>query len=360
MNITLKHLLLFAALSSAAVLFVTRPALSGPPNNDINLLELSTDIADLAAKVSKGTVFLSVRRNDGRTTGFGRGTGFVVDAIQGTVVTNAHVVEDAPSAIVQFADGRRVTATVLGVDKKTDLAVLDIPAGASRFQLDWGNSDALRPGNLVMAVGSPLGLNGTTSLGVVSALGRKLDLVDDSYEDFIQFDAFIDRGSSGGPLVNMAGEVIGINTAIGGGDGRSEPMWRGIGYAIPTAIAKRYVADLATLGHVRRGFIGISANGYDAQHAELLGLDHLYGVTVVSVQKGGPADQAGITVNDVILEIQGREITSAMQVKTRIAALEPGSTAKVKLLSNRAFRTVRVTIGLRDNAEDDSSDASGG
>jgi serine protease Do len=351
MSITLKHLFVVAALSGAAAVFITHSAKSGPPNNDVNLLELSTDIADLAAKVSQGTVFLSVRRSDGRNSGFGRGTGFVVDSIKGTVVTNAHVVENASTAIVQFSDGRRVKGTVLGVDPKTDLAVLDIPAGFARKQLPWGDSDQLRPGNLVMAVGSPLGLNGTTSLGVVSALGRSLKLVEDSYEDFIQFDAFIDRGSSGGPLVNMAGEVVGINTAIGGGDGQSEPMWRGIGYAIPTAIAKRYVADLATLGHVRRGWLGISVRGNDAQSAELLGLDHLYGVKVLSLVKGGPAEKAGIRIDDIILEIEGREIANAKQVRARIAALEPGSTAKVKLLSNRAFRTIRLTIGYVDESD---------
>jgi len=351
MTITLKHLFMVAALSGAAAVFVARPALSDPINNDVNLLELSEDIANLAGKVAKGTVFLEVRRRDGRSTGYGRGTGFVVDSIKGLVVTNAHVVENATSATVQFGDGRRVSGTVLGVDEKTDLAVLDIPAGSARYQLEWGDSDLLRPGNLVLAVGSPLGLNGTTSLGVVSALGRSLELVDDSYEDFIQFDAFIDRGSSGGPLVDMSGKVVAINTAIGGGDGRSEPMWRGIGYAIPTAIAKRYAEDLANLGHVRRGRLGISAKDYDAQYAELLGLDHLYVVRVIAVVKDSPAEKAGISVDDIILEIDGREITTAKQVKTRIAALEPGSTAKVKLLSNRAFRTVRVTIGVRDEIE---------
>ncbi|MDP7061348.1 MAG: trypsin-like peptidase domain-containing protein [Planctomycetota bacterium] len=348
MTITLKDLFVVAALSGVATLFVARPALSGPEDNDVNLLELSDDIANLAEKVSKGTVFLTVRRNDGRSTGYGRGTGFVVDAVKGIVVTNAHVVENAQTATVQFADGREVSASLLGVDEKTDLAVMSIPAGSARYQLEWGDSDVLRPGNLVMAVGSPLGLEGTTSLGVVSALGRSLGLVEDSYEDFIQFDAFIDQGSSGGPLVNMEGQVIGINTAIGGGSSRSEPMWRGIGYAIPTAIAKRYVDDLTKLGEVRRGWIGISAKEIDAQRADLLGLDHVYGVTVVDVVKGGPAEKAGIKINDVIVEIEGLKITSPKQVKARIAALAPGYKAKVKLLSNRAFRTIRVELGERE------------
>jgi serine protease Do len=308
-------------------------------------LELSDDIADLAEAVSRGTVFLQVQRNDGRGIGLGTGTGFVIDAIKGVVVTNAHVVAGSRSATVQFGDGREVAGTVLGVDEKTDLAVLKIPAGAARQQLQWGDSDALRSGNLVMAVGSPLGLEGTTSLGVVSALGRRLEMVQDSYEDFIQFDAFIDRGSSGGPLVNMAGEVVGINTAIGGSGGSSEPMWRGIGYAIPTAIARRYVSDLAEMGYVRRGWLGVQVDVINAQRAELLGLDHRYGVIVDSVVKGSPAEKAGIKPKDVILEIEGREVSTPLQVKTRIAALEPGSSAKIKILSKRAFRSVRVQIG---------------
>jgi len=343
MNIKRKEILIPALFALGAALFVNGVAKSGPENNDMTLLEFSEQSADLAEKVANGTVFLSVLKTSGGDAGQALGTGFVVDAIKGTVVTNAHVMEGGTSAVVQFGDGREVQGTLLGVDTQTDLAVLKIPAGASKHQLPWGDSDALRPGNLVMAVGSPLGMEGTTSLGVISALGRQLQMVEDAYENFLQFDAFIDQGSSGGPLVNMRGEVIGINTAIGGGG--PMPAWRGISYAIPTAIAKRYVQDLAEDGVVRRGWIGVSVRGLDAQGAKLRGLDHTYGVRVLGVVEDGPADAAGIKTDDVILSIDGVEVRTAHQVKARVAAIEPGADVKVKILSRRAMRTLRMTIG---------------
>ncbi|MDA0667923.1 MAG: trypsin-like peptidase domain-containing protein [Planctomycetota bacterium] len=333
-------------VSSFAVLW-SRSAQSEAPNKAMTLLEFSEQSAELADRVSRATVYLSVAKNSGGDMGRGLGTGFVVDAIKGIVVTNAHVMDGAKSATVQLHDGRVVRGSLLGVDEQTDLAVLDIPAGSSMHQLEWGDSDLIRPGHLVMAIGSPLGMEGTTSLGVISALGRRLEMVEDSYEDFLQFDAFIDRGSSGGPLVNMQGEVIGINTAIGGGGG-SNPAWRGIGYAIPTAIAERYVGDLAETGTIRRGWIGVSVDSLDAQGAKLRGLDHTYGVRVKSVVKDGPAENAGVRPDDVILEIDGREIRTPNQVKARIAAVAPGSSVKVKILSKRAIRTIRVTLGVLD------------
>jgi S1-C subfamily serine protease len=331
----------------AAVLAVgwARPLTSGPNNNAVDLLEMSDSLGDLAETVSKGTVLLSVAKTEGNQLGRGLGTGFVVDALRGIIVTNAHVVEGAETAKVHFSDGREVKGTVLGRDVQTDLAVIDIPPGSARHQLPWGDSDVLRPGNLVMAVGSPLGLEGTTSLGVVSALGRSLEMVDDAYEDFIQFDAFIDRGSSGGPLVNMAGEVIGINAAIGGGSGGGEPMWRGIGYAIPTAIARRYVDNLAEHGEVMRGWLGITAQGLTPSRARLLGLDHTYGVEIIRLVEEGPAAKAGLKKGDVILTIEGREVSSSSQVRARIAALEPGTEVKVKILSRRAQKVLRIELG---------------
>lgn len=346
MNMKRTKILWTAVLVSSFAVLWSRTAQSEAPDNAMTLLEFSEQSAELADRVSSATVYLSVAKNSSGEVGRGLGTGFVVDAIKGILVTNAHVMDGAKSATVQFHDGRVVRGALLGVDEKTDLAVLDIPPGSSKHQLTWGNSDLIRPGHLVMAIGSPLGMEGTTSLGVISALGRQLKMVEGSYEDFIQFDAFIDRGSSGGPLVNMQGEVIGINTAIGGGG--PDPMWRGIGYAIPTAIAKRYVGDLAETGTIRRGWIGVSVNSLDAQGAKLRGLDHTYGVIVDSVVEDGPAENAGIRKGDIILEIEGREVRTPNQVKARIAAVAPGSAVKVKILSKRAIRTIRVTLGVLD------------
>lgn len=345
MNIKRKEFFGTILLVALMALVWGRAATSGTENKFLTLSEFSEQSAELAQKVSNGTVFLSVDRSGNGESGRGLGTGFVIDSIKGIVVTNAHVMEGGSSAMVQFGDGREVGGTLLGVDTGTDLAVLRIPPGSAKHQLAWGDSDAIRPGNLVMAVGSPLGLEGTTSLGVVSALGRQLQMVEESYEDFLQFDAFIDRGSSGGPLVNMEGEVIGINTAIGGGG--PDPMWRGIGYAIPTAIAKRYVADLAETGTVRRGWIGVTVEGLSPSGAKLRGLDHTYGVDVRSVVKDGPAYKAGIRKGDVLLVIDDIEVRTANQVKARVAAVAPGESVKIKILSNRAIRTIRVTLGER-------------
>jgi S1-C subfamily serine protease len=311
--------------------------------DDLSLLELSNSIADLSATASQATVFIEGLRDHG--DGRGSGSGFVIDAMRGIVVTNSHVVGEHKAFIIRFSDGREATGNVLGRDPQTDLAVIKIPAASAKFEMAWGDSDELRPGNLVMAIGSPLGLKGTTSLGVVSALHRHLNLVEDSYEDFIQHDAFIDHGSSGGPLLNMRGEVIGINTAIGGGHG--DDGWRGISYAIPMQIAKRYVEELANGGEIKRGFLGLSGESLDARTAKLRGLDHAYGVLVTTVQAGSPADNGGIKAKDVILAIDGREISSSSELKARVAAVEPGTRLKFTVWSRRKIVEKTVIIGVK-------------
>jgi len=346
-----RPLLPVLLLSGGLALGWAAAADSDAPRASADLVGFSEALGDLAGQVKDATVFLEVTQG---ATGRGLGTGFVVDATAGLVVTNAHVMKDSASATVRFADGREVVGQVLGVDRATDLAVLDIPPGAARKQLQWGDSDGMRPGELVMAVGSPLGLQGTTSVGVVSALGRRLDLVEDSYEDFLQFDAFIDRGSSGGPLVDMRGRVIGINTAIGGesrGPLAGDPAWRGISYAVPSSLAQRFVEDLAEHGEVRRGWIGVTCEGLTPDRARLLGLDRPYGAEVKAVVPEGPAMNAGLRKGDVILAIDGREVNSAAQVKARVAASPPGAEVRVKILSDRAIRTVRVTLGKRVDDE---------
>ncbi|MFT7517347.1 MAG: serine protease Do [Myxococcota bacterium] len=310
---------------------------------DLSLSALSESIADLSADASKATVFIEGLRDEGE--GRGSGSGFVVDAMRGIVVTNSHVVGEHKSFLIRFSDGREVTGNVLGRDPQTDLAVIKIPVSAAKFEMEWGDSDELRPGNLVMAIGSPLGLKGTTSLGIVSALHRRLNLVEDSYEDFIQHDAFIDHGSSGGPLLNMQGQVIGINTAIGGSS--QNDAWSGISYAIPTQIAQRYVDELADGGEIRRGYLGLSGESLDANSAKLRGLDHTYGVLVTDVQEGSPAAKGGLKTKDVILEIDGQEISSSAQLKARVAANAPGSTLIFTVWTRRSIVEKTVTIGVK-------------
>jgi serine protease Do len=334
------------------VIGISRPAWTRNPDQaGADLAALSDSLSQLAAKVADATVTLHVSRTQEGEMVSGEGSGFVVDAFAGLVVTNAHVVGDAKTVRVTFHDQREVLGKVAGVDPQTDLAVVKIPPGAAKRQLSWGDSDALRPGNLVMAIGSPLQLDGTTSLGVVSALHRRLRGDDPSaYEDFIQFDAFIDRGSSGGPLVDMRGEVVGINTAIASsGDA---PAWRGIGYAVPSSIAERYAEDLAALGKVRRGWLGIVVAAVTADLATTLGMERPHGAILRQLSPDGPAERAGIRANDVLLSIDGVEIANAAHVRARVAALKPGTKIQLKILSGREVRMVEVEIGLLADQED--------
>jgi len=316
-----------------------------------DLAELSTAIETLAARVADATVTLHVTASDEQGNVMsGEGSGFVVDAFLGVVITNAHVVKDAKTVRVIFYDRREELGKVLGVDRQTDLAVVKIPPGAARKQLAWGDSDRLRPGSLVMAVGSPLQLNGTTSLGVVSALHRKLNTSADSYEDFVQFDAFIDRGSSGGPLVDMGGEVVGINTAIGASGGST--TWSGISYAVPSAIARRFCEDLAEHGRVRRGWVGIRVDRVTADLAKNLGLDRPHGAVLRWVDPNGPAIAAGLKADDVLLSLNGVEIADSTHVRARVAALPPGEKANFRVLTGGKIALIEVVIGELKQQED--------
>lgn len=349
---TLRPGWILILLAGSLFIGLSRASRGGPPAPPAaDLPALSTSLADLAEKVASATVTLRLTRSEEGSMVSGEGSGFVVDAFAGLIVTNAHVVGDAETVRVVFHDQREVLGKVAGTDPQTDLAVVKVQPGAARKQLAWGDSDALRPGNLVMAIGSPLQLEGTTSLGVVSALHRRLRTEDaDVYEDFIQFDAFIDRGSSGGPLVDMRGEVIGINTAIA--SSQNVQAWRGIGYAVPSAIARRYAEDLAALGRVRRGWLGISVSAVTDDLARSLGLDRPYGAVLRTVTPNSPAAGAGLKPNDVLLSINGIEIASAAHVRARVAALEPGKKAVLRLLSDGEVRTLEMQIGTLAAQED--------
>ncbi len=339
-------------LAGGLIIGLSRPGLGSPePPAAADLPGLSTALAELADRVAAATVTLKVSRTEEGEVISGEGSGFVIDAFAGLIVTNAHVVGDAQTVRVVFHDQRETVGKVAGTDPQTDLAVVKVQPGVARKQLAWGDSDALRPGNLVMAIGSPLQLEGTTSLGVVSALHRRLRADDPSaYEDFVQFDAFIDRGSSGGPLVDMRGEVVGINTAIA--SSAQSQAWRGIGYAVPSAIARRYADDLAQLGKARRGWLGISVSAVSDELSRTMNMDRPYGAVLRTVTSGGPAAVAGLKPNEVLLSINGIEVASATHVRARVAALEPGKPAQLRVLSQGQIRTVEVTIGLLAEQED--------
>ncbi len=336
---TMRNSVLTAVLLLCAGLIIG-PAQPPAADEDPVLASLSEATANLAQRVLRATVhFEATRREDGDRTS-GTGSGFIIDAARGLVVTNNHVVGSKDAVVnVMLHDGRKFAATVIGTDPATDLAVVRIPEGESLYQLKWGDSDRLRPGHWVMAVGNPLGEIGTTSTGVVSGLNRDPQLPGIVYKDFLQFDAYIDRGSSGGPLVNMAGEVIGVNTAISG------QVWQGAGYAVPAFMAHSIVEQLINNQVVRRGFLGVTPNNVDASYADQVGLSRPYGARVSRVTPDSPAKKAGLQRGDIILAMDGEEISRKEELIARITSTPPGTSVKFKIWRDGAPMSIRVKIG---------------
>ncbi len=305
-----------------------------------DLQAASEATAALADKILRATVhFDSTRENEQGEHSRSTGSGFVLDGARGLVVTNNHVVGSRDAVVrVRLHDGRVFEGTVVGTDPATDLAVVRIPEGEARYQLDWGDSDRLRPGSWVMAVGNPLGELGTTSTGVVSGLNRTVELPRIRYKDFLQIDAYIAPGSSGGPLVNMVGEVVGINTAIAG------QVWQGAGYAVPAMMAQQVVHALVEDREVRRGYLGVKPGTVTASYAEQIGLSRPYGARVTSVTEGSPAAEAGLRKGDVILAIDGHEISQEEELRARIATIEPGTRVRFKIWRDGTAISLRVRI----------------
>jgi serine protease Do len=308
---------------------------------DPTLQALSDATAALAARVLDATVhFEATRRTQGDGITAGTGSGFVLDKIRGIVVTNNHVVGGTDAIVeVRLHDGREFEGIVLGTDPKTDIAVVQIPEGEALSELDWGDSDLLVPGTWVMAVGNPLGELGTTSTGVISGLNRTPDLPDIRYENFLQFDAYIDRGSSGGPLVDMAGNVIGINTAIAG------QVWQGAGYAVPSRMARAIVESLVENQRVRRGYLGVSVVRVSASDADQVGLSRPFGARVRRVTEGSPAAEAGLRRGDIIMAIDGKELASDSDLTARVSTTPPGTVVKFRIWRDERPMSLRVILG---------------
>jgi S1-C subfamily serine protease len=308
---------------------------------DPTLQAISDATAKLASQVLAATVhFEATRRTRGEGVTAGTGSGFVLDKVRGLVVTNNHVVGGRDAVVrVRLHDGREFDGLVVGTDPKTDIAVVQIPEGEADSQLAWGDSDKLVPGTWIMAVGNPLGELGTTSTGVISGLNRTPELPDIRYENFLQFDAYIDRGSSGGPLVNMAGEVIGINTAIAG------QVWQGAGYAVPARMASAIVQALISDQRVRRGYLGVEPTSVSASDADQVGLSRPYGARVGKVTPESPAAKAGLVRGDIILAIEGKEVASTDDLRARISTTPPGTPVRFKIWRDGAPMTLRVTLG---------------
>lgn len=262
------------------------------------------------------------------------GSGFIIDK-EGYIVTNNHVIDGANEIKVKLSDGNEYNAAIIGKDPKTDLALIKIKGVSGLNPISLGNSDELNVGNWVVAIGSPFGLEQTVTAGIVSAKGRIIG--SGPYDNFIQTDASINPGNSGGPLINMQGEVIGINTAI-------VASGQGIGFAIPIETAKTVIAQLKGNGKVTRGWLGVSIQEITPQIAQSFGLKDKKGALIADVAKDGPADKAGITRGDVIIEFDGRKITQSHDLPKIVAGCTVGKTVEVKLLRNGKLETMNIKI----------------
>lgn len=337
-----------------------------------SLLDLNNAIVDIAEKTNPAVVMITtekvqeqrVMRNpfsqffgnpygqqDPETREFtqrGLGSGVIVSE-GGYILTNNHVIENVDEIKVQLFNGDEVEAELIGTDPATDIAVIkvdmkDLPA------VKIGNSESLKVGSFVLAIGSPLSQNlaHTVSFGIVSAKSRSIGLINSGagYEDFIQTDAAINPGNSGGALIDMNGELVGINSAIASRSGGND----GIGFAIPINLAKRIMDDLIDDGEVSRGYLGLYFGGeVDRTMAKALGLNDARGIIVAQVEEDGPSDKAGLKEQDVIVGIDGEKVRDWNMFRSKIASMKPDDVVKLDILRDGKSETLTVTLGERDN-----------
>ena len=271
------------------------------------------------------------------------GSGVIVDARKGYILTNNHVVEDMDNIKVKLFDKREYKAKIMGTDPKSDLAILKIEADNLR-ELQLGNSDKLRVGEWVMAVGSPFSenLSHTVTTGIVSAMGRSNIIRGQSYEDFIQTDAAINPGNSGGALLNMKGELIGINTAIA--TGGYEKGNRGVGFAIPSNMSKRIMSDLIDKGYVTRSWLGVYIQPLDADAAKALEMESRDGALITQVVNDSPAEVAGIEEGDVIVKFDNKKISDPSNLRNIVSLMPPGSKSDIVVFRNGNKKILKVTL----------------
>ncbi len=335
------------------------PALGGAAIPEVNGSPLQT-VAPVVSRITPGVVGISVRGlvrennpllQDPMFRRFfnlregpveretqAMGSGVIVDAAQGYVLTNAHVVENASSIEVTTKDNRRLRARLIGRDPETDIAVLQVP-GANLTAVPMGDSDRLQVGDFVLAVGNPFGLGQTVTSGIVSALGRS-GLGIEGYEDFIQTDASINPGNSGGALVDLQGRLIGINTAIlapGGGN-------IGIGFAVPINMARQVMDQLIRYGEVKRGRIGVAIQDLTPDIAQALGAERTQGAVIARVERGSPAESAGLKTSDLVVAVNGAPIHNAAELRNRVGLARIGDKVELTVFRGGAERTLTVRI----------------
>ena len=352
------------ALVAAALMGATSVAAFSPPLIPAYAAAVQPGgYADLVARVAPGVVYIEVTKaaptaaispadlppgippgqfapNFDAPAETGVGTGFIISAT-GDIVTNNHVVEGADKVTVKLSDGTTLEAKVIGTDAATDLALIRVDAGRALPVVAWGDSKALRVGQDVVAIGNPFGLGNSVTAGIVSALGR--DINAGPFDNYIQTDAAINRGNSGGPLFDAAGMVVGINTAIVSPTGGSV----GIGFAVPSETAQTVIADLADDGRVARGWLGVAIQPVTEDIAAAIGLPAATGVMIGDVTADAPAAKAGIRRGDVVTAVDGTTVDSPRDLTRAVAGAKPGSEVTIDLLRAGKPTALAVTLGER-------------
>jgi serine protease Do len=296
-------------------------------------------LAPLVESVEQAVVSIHTKRTGGMFAAEGMGSGFIVTA-DGLVITNHHVVDGNDKLEIHLADGRRFEGTVVGSDPQTDVAVVRLSSAKDLPTVVLGSSEALRVGDWVLAMGSPMGLEQTVTRGIISAEGRgSLGLYRDGYADFLQTDAAINPGNSGGPLFNLAGEVIGINTAIGGHNG--------LGFAVPIDQAKVVIPKLVEHGKVTRGWLGVSGR----DEAPEYGVTPKAGAVIGEVHSNGPGATAGLKVGDLVVEIEGKLIADFDALRTRVGEFDPNQKVAMVVVRNGKRENVSVVLAERPDPD---------
>jgi len=272
------------------------------------------------------------------------GSGFIIDA-KGIVITNNHVIQDAEDIVVRVGGDKEYKATIIGQDPLSDIAVLQIDSKEKFIPVNFGDSDKARIGDWVIAIGNPFGLGGTVTAGIISARNRSIGL--SRYEDYIQTDASINSGNSGGPLFDMNGDVVGINTAILGKGGSI-----GIGFSIPSNSAKKVVGQLIEFGETKRGWLGVRIQIVTEEIADVEKLDKPRGALVASVAEKSPSDKAGIKAGDIILEFNGTKINEMKELPIIVAQTEVGKTVEVKVWRNKKEVIKKIKLGRLETSSD--------